>query len=372
MRDPDLVVRAQRAAAALEHAWDRWRSMHGLGAEPLPPISSYVGYSLEEPGGQPRVLFGVAAAEAEQLAAFLDRHDCAGPVYAGLAALPGGQQQAAQSGARERLGGGRVHVPAQGLASSERRQPDGQQHDGQHDPKQHDRQQPDGQHAQPPGPLEAAEFFEAASRIGRLDEDSPPVTAGQDVPVFRAARKAQTARQARAAAKARAAEPPAAESAGAREMQAAGEALARAAHARPAEPETAAGQPAAGADPEGFASLAAHWNPGQAAGQPVSSAPADEAGEADPAAGEPYQQQYPAKGSRISRGHSLPRLARGKRAAGPQDQDLAAPPAAAPPAVPGRTPDNSDRKSLASMAAEAARWASAEHPSETAAEDTAV
>src|ERR1700684_3414851 len=106
MRDPDLVVRAQRAAAALEHAWDRWRSMHGLGAEPLPPISSYVGYSLEEPGGQPRVLFGVAAAEGEQLAAFLDRHDCAGPVYAGLAALPGGQQQAAQFGARDRLGGG--------------------------------------------------------------------------------------------------------------------------------------------------------------------------------------------------------------------------------------------------------------------------
>jgi hypothetical protein len=359
--------------------------MHGLGAEPLPPISSYVGYSLEEPGGQPRVLFGVAAAEAEQLAAFLDRHDCAGPVYAGLAALPGGQRQAAQSGARDRLGGGRVHVPAQGPASSERRQPDGQQPDGQqpdgqqpdgqqHDGHQHDRQQPDGQHAQSPGPLEAAEFFEAASRIGRLDEDSPPVTAGQDAPVFRAARKAQTARQARAAAKARAAEPPAAESAGAREMRAAGEALARAAHARPAEPETAAGQPAAGAaaDPEGFASLAARWNPGQAAGQPVSSVPAGEAGEADPAAGEPYQQQYPAKGSRISRGHSLPRLARGKRAAGPQDQDLAAPPAAAPPTVPGRTPDNSDRKSLASMAAEAARWASAERPSETAAEDTAV
>jgi hypothetical protein len=369
MRDPDLVVRAQRAAAALEHAWDRWRSMHGLGAEPLPPISSYVGYSLEEPGGQPRVLFGVAAAEAEQLAAFLDRHDCAGPVYAGLAALPGGQQQAAQFGARDRLGGGRVHVPAQGPASSERRQPDGQQHDGQ----QHDRQQPDGQHAQPPGPLEAAEFFEAASRIGRPDEDSPQITAGEDAPVFRAARKAQTARQARAAAKARAAEPPAAESAGAREMQAAGEALARAAHARPAEPETAAGQPAAGAgaDPEGFASLAPRWNPGQAAGQPASSVPAGEAGEAGPAAGEPYQ-QYPAKGSRISRGHSLPRLARGKRAAGPQDQDLAAPPAAEPPSVPVRTPDNSDRKSLAAMAAEAARWASAEHPSEPAAEDTAV
>ena len=27
MRDPDLVVRAQRAAAELERAWDRWRDL---------------------------------------------------------------------------------------------------------------------------------------------------------------------------------------------------------------------------------------------------------------------------------------------------------------------------------------------------------
>ena len=77
MRDPDLVSRAQRAAAALERAWDHWRTSDGLDAQPPPPVSSYVGYSLEEPWGQPRVVFGVAAEEAEQLAALLDRHECA-------------------------------------------------------------------------------------------------------------------------------------------------------------------------------------------------------------------------------------------------------------------------------------------------------
>jgi hypothetical protein len=77
-RDPDLVLRAQRAAAALEQAWCRWRLAHGLGADPLPPVSSYVGYSLEEPWGQPRVVFGVDAQEAEQLAALLEGNDLSG------------------------------------------------------------------------------------------------------------------------------------------------------------------------------------------------------------------------------------------------------------------------------------------------------
>ena len=71
MPDPRLVSRAQRAATMLERAWKRWRSAHGLAAEPLPPVSSYVGYSIEEPWGRPRVVFGVAAEDAERLAAFL-------------------------------------------------------------------------------------------------------------------------------------------------------------------------------------------------------------------------------------------------------------------------------------------------------------
>ena len=41
------------------------RAGHGLAADPTPPVSSYVGYSLDEPWGQPRVVFGLAADEAE-------------------------------------------------------------------------------------------------------------------------------------------------------------------------------------------------------------------------------------------------------------------------------------------------------------------
>jgi hypothetical protein len=73
---------------ALERAWGHWRVMHGLGTDPLPPVSSYVGYSLEEPWGQPRVVFGVGAEEAERLAALLAGHDCYGPVHAEVTARP--------------------------------------------------------------------------------------------------------------------------------------------------------------------------------------------------------------------------------------------------------------------------------------------
>jgi len=94
MRDPRLVFKAQLAAAALERAWQRWRVVHGLMADPMPTISSYVGYSLEEPWGQPRVVFGLSADDAEQLAALLDRHDCVGPVHATIAAEQGGHEPA--------------------------------------------------------------------------------------------------------------------------------------------------------------------------------------------------------------------------------------------------------------------------------------
>jgi hypothetical protein len=88
MRDPDLVHRAERAARALERAWGHWRTTHGLGSDPLPPVSSYVGYSLDEPWGQPRVVFGVSAEDAERLAVLLDGHDCVGPVHAELTGRP--------------------------------------------------------------------------------------------------------------------------------------------------------------------------------------------------------------------------------------------------------------------------------------------
>src|SRR5689334_11329781 len=96
MRDPELVFKAQLAASALEQAWQRWRVMHGLVADPLPAISSYVGYSLEEPWGQPRVVFGLSAKDAEQLAALLNRHDCIGPVHARVTAKQGVHAAAGQ------------------------------------------------------------------------------------------------------------------------------------------------------------------------------------------------------------------------------------------------------------------------------------
>jgi hypothetical protein len=76
MRDPELVARAGYAAARLEQAWERWRVLHGLDGS-SDPLASYVGYSHTEPMGQPRVVIGVDAAEAEFFADFLESHDCA-------------------------------------------------------------------------------------------------------------------------------------------------------------------------------------------------------------------------------------------------------------------------------------------------------
>jgi hypothetical protein len=76
MRDPELVARAQRAASRLETAWEQWRALHGLAVAPGQPVVSYVGYSLKEPWGEPRVVIGINADEAEYLAEFLDRDEC--------------------------------------------------------------------------------------------------------------------------------------------------------------------------------------------------------------------------------------------------------------------------------------------------------
>jgi hypothetical protein len=81
MSDPELAARAQRAAARLEQSWERWRRLRGLNNEPSQPISSYVGYSLVEPWGRPRVVFGVGAEEAEQLSALLEGDERADPRY---------------------------------------------------------------------------------------------------------------------------------------------------------------------------------------------------------------------------------------------------------------------------------------------------
>src|ERR1700760_1056793 len=85
MRDPEMVARAGYAAARLEQAWERWRALHGLSGS-SDSLASYVGYSNQEPMGQPRVVIGVDAAEAEFFAEFLEGHDCAA---AASAAAPG-------------------------------------------------------------------------------------------------------------------------------------------------------------------------------------------------------------------------------------------------------------------------------------------
>ncbi|HEY2576662.1 MAG TPA: hypothetical protein VGI74_10185 [Streptosporangiaceae bacterium] len=81
MSDPELAARAQRAAERLEQSWDRWRRLRGLAAEQAQPVSSYVGYSLAEPWGRPRVVFGVGAEEAERLAALLEQDEGADPRF---------------------------------------------------------------------------------------------------------------------------------------------------------------------------------------------------------------------------------------------------------------------------------------------------
>jgi hypothetical protein len=84
MRDPEMVARAGYAAARLEQAWERWRALHGLSGS-SDPLASYVGYSHMEPMGQPRVVIGVDAAEAEFFADFLEGHDCGVPGRGGEA-----------------------------------------------------------------------------------------------------------------------------------------------------------------------------------------------------------------------------------------------------------------------------------------------
>jgi hypothetical protein len=123
MRDPDLVVSAQQAATALERAWNRWRKMHGLPTDPPPAVSSYVGYSLEAPWGQPRIVFGISGEDAEVLAKLLDKHDCVGPVHASVQASPGAADPEPDAPAMTGLAAetgpaGLLHVPAPAPASA--------------------------------------------------------------------------------------------------------------------------------------------------------------------------------------------------------------------------------------------------------------
>ncbi|PZG33595.1 hypothetical protein C1I98_28700 [Spongiactinospora gelatinilytica] len=74
MRDPELVACAQRAAAELERAWTGWRATHGHESDPAAEsVASYVAHSIDHPWGRPRVVLGLDAEDARQLAALLLR-----------------------------------------------------------------------------------------------------------------------------------------------------------------------------------------------------------------------------------------------------------------------------------------------------------
>ena len=96
MRDPELVARAQRAAARLEAAWERWRAEQGLADTPAQPVVGYVGYALKEPWGQPRAVIGFSADEAERLAEHLERGTAAVPPQVARSSVPKTAQSAVQ------------------------------------------------------------------------------------------------------------------------------------------------------------------------------------------------------------------------------------------------------------------------------------
>jgi len=77
MRDPELVARAQRAAKRLETAWEQWRALHGLAVAPGSRSGATSALFAERTWGEPRVVIGIDADEAEYLAEFLDRDECA-------------------------------------------------------------------------------------------------------------------------------------------------------------------------------------------------------------------------------------------------------------------------------------------------------
>ncbi|MDP4509610.1 hypothetical protein ACQEVF_21450 [Nonomuraea polychroma] len=82
MRDPELVSCAQRAAAELERAWGHWRAGRGRGVDAgAESVASYVAHSLDHPWGRPRVVLGLDAEDARELAALLDRQEVGAPGF---------------------------------------------------------------------------------------------------------------------------------------------------------------------------------------------------------------------------------------------------------------------------------------------------
>ena len=313
-------MRAQLAATELERAWDRWRTLHGLGTGPLPPVSSYVGYSTEEPWGQPRVVFGMDAGEAEQFAALLDRHDCAGPVYAAMTTKSGARaDQDAQAQPAE-SGLGLVRVPAQGQLAPVPRE-----------------------NAAEPSPADPL-FGPLEPREAAPREAAPRETAPRRAGTRRAGTREAGVREAGV------------REAGVREAGVR-EASTRVAGARGAESDAANREPAA--EPEPVARDGQDTDPAEAGLTSFrprlepDAYPEEDDAEPAPVGGHASEPAEAGRGSggwarRLPGGHSLPRQKRaggaGKGAAGKQE--------------------GKDRAGLSDLAAELAGWAAGELPGE--------
>ncbi|WP_066934407.1 hypothetical protein [Microtetraspora fusca] len=82
MRDPELVSCAQRAAAELERAWAHWLETRGRSSEVGgESVASYVAHSIDHPWGRPRVVLGLDAEDARELAALLEKQEITEPAW---------------------------------------------------------------------------------------------------------------------------------------------------------------------------------------------------------------------------------------------------------------------------------------------------
>jgi len=80
MRDPELVSCAQRAATELERAWAEWRHARGRDeGTAAESVASYVAHSIDHPWGRPRVVLGLDAEDAHELAALLRQEEHRSP-----------------------------------------------------------------------------------------------------------------------------------------------------------------------------------------------------------------------------------------------------------------------------------------------------
>ncbi len=73
-----MIQNRSHVLSAPRRAWNRHgnNGVHCMDSlAPGQPVVSYVGYSLKEPWGEPRVVIGIDADEAAYLAEFLDRDE---------------------------------------------------------------------------------------------------------------------------------------------------------------------------------------------------------------------------------------------------------------------------------------------------------